>query len=97
MEVVWTRRAFQRLIEIEAFIARENPHAAQAHTDRLLAETEKLGDFPKMGRELPELPGNGLRELVIGNYRIAYRIHHEAVQILTVFESHRHFPEGDAL
>jgi len=96
VKVVWTRRAFQRLFEIEAFIARENPVAAQAHTGRLLSETDKLRDFPKMGRLVPELPASDLREMVISNYRIVYRIHNETIQILTVFESHKSFPEQDA-
>jgi len=97
VEVVWTKRAFQRLLEIEEFIAKDNPKVAQSHTDRLLAETEKLGVFPKMGRMLPEIPGSDLRELVIRNYRIVYRTHHEAIQVLTVFESHKLLPDQDIL
>jgi len=89
MNVIWTRLAFQRLLEIEEFIARDHPSVAQSHTDRLLFETDKLGDFPKMGRLVPELPAGSLRELIIGNYRIVYRIDHETIHVLTVFESHR--------
>lgn len=95
MEVVWTRRAFQRLLEIEAFIAKDNPKAARSHTDRLLSEADKLSEFPTMGRLLPEIPGSDLRELVVRHYRMVYRVHEETVQILTVFESHKLFPERD--
>jgi addiction module RelE/StbE family toxin len=95
VNVVWTRRAFQRLLEIDEFIAKDNPKAAQLHTDRLLSETDKLGLFPKMGRRLPEIPGSDLRELVIRNYRVVYRVYHETIQILTVFESHKLLPEQD--
>jgi plasmid stabilization system protein ParE len=35
------------------------------------------------------LPDSGLRELVIGNYRIVYRRTPSAVVVLTVFEGHR--------
>jgi len=97
VNVVWTRRAFQRLLEVEEFIAKDNPVAALSHTERLLSEADKLGLFPKMGRMLPEIPGSDLRELVIGNYRIVYRAHHETIQILTVFESHKLLPEQEVL
>ncbi len=40
MRVVWTRQAFERLAEIEDFIARDNPRAAKNHTERLIARTE---------------------------------------------------------
>jgi len=95
MNIIWTRLAFQRLLEIEEFIARDHPGVAQSHTDRLLFETDKLGDFPKMGRLVPELPAGSLRELIISNYRIVYRIDHETIHVLTVFESHKLFPKQD--
>jgi len=95
MNVVWTRRAFQRLLGIEGFTAHDHPSAAQAHTDRLLLETRNLGDFPRMGRIVPEIPAGSLRELMISNYRIVYRIDHEATHVLTVFESHQLFPKQD--
>jgi len=97
MNVVWTRLAFKRLLEIEEFIAKDNPEAAQSHTDRLLSETGKLSAFPKMGRKLPEIPASDIRELVIRNYRVVYRVQHESIHILTVFESHKLFPKGDVL
>jgi len=97
VSVVWTKRAFQRLLEIEEFIAKDNPIIAQSLIDRLLSETDKLGVFPKMGRMLPEIPGSDLRELVIRNYRIVYRTYQQTIQILTVFESHKLLPERDIL
>jgi plasmid stabilization system protein ParE len=48
-----------------------------------------LADHPEQGRRLPELPESGLRELIVGNYRIAYRRTSNAVEVLTVFEGHR--------
>jgi len=97
VDVVWTQRAFQRLLEIEKFIAKDDALAAQSHTNRLLSETDKLGAFPKMGRKLPEMPGSDLRELIMRNYRIVYRMHHKTIQILTVFESHKRLSEQDIL
>ena len=35
------------------------------------------------------MPGAGLRELLVGNYRIIYRITSNTIEVLTVFEGHR--------
>lgn len=95
MEVVWTDQAFLRLMEIEDYIARDNPAAAQRHTDKLVARSETIAQQPQLGRVLPELPASGIRELVEGNYRIVYRVGVNRVEILTVFESHRRLPLND--
>ena len=95
MRVVWTRQAFERLAEIEDFIARDNPRAAKHHTERLIARTESLAVHAQLGRIVPELPGGTLRELVEGHYRIVYRVHGDIVEVLTVFESHHLLPKED--
>ena len=95
MRVVWTRQAFDCLTEIEDFIARDNPRAAEQHTERLIAKTEALGAHPQLGRIVPEVPGSNLRELVEGNYRIVYRVRGDIVEVLTVFQGHHLLPKED--
>ena len=89
MKVVWTERAWERLTEIEAFVARDNPEAAVRLLDKLIARGEALGRYPDRGRKLPEIPGSGFRELVVNSYRIVYRRVPNAIEVLTVFEGHR--------
>ncbi len=95
MRVVWTDQAFERLAEIEIYISRDNPQAAEQYIERLIARTEVLAEHPKLGRLVPEVPGGYLRELVEGNYRIVYRIRDEIVEVLTVFEGHQMLSEKD--
>jgi addiction module RelE/StbE family toxin len=89
MKVVWSEQAWERLLEIEQFIGRDNPTAAARLVDNLIERGDGLSDRPEQGRRLPELPDSGLRELIVGNYRIVYRRVREAVEVLTVFEGHR--------
>jgi plasmid stabilization system protein ParE len=42
--------------------------------DRLIDRGEALAAHPDKGRRLREMPGAGLRELIVGNYRIVYRV-----------------------
>lgn len=88
MKVLWTEQAWRRLAEIEAFIAKDDPAAASRVVDDLIERGDALSDHPDRGRRLPELPESGLRELVVGNYRLVYR-QGSKIEMLTVFEGHR--------
>jgi len=89
MKVVWTEQAWQRLAAIEAFIMKDDVAAASRLVDGLIERGDALSDHPERGRRLPELPESGLRELIVGNYRLVYRRGTETIEVLTVFEGHR--------
>ena len=89
MKVVWTNESLNRLIEIEDFIAEENPNKAIEFINFLIEKTEIIKDNPKIGRVVPEFSNPVLRELIVKKYRIVYRIAKAKIEILTIFESHR--------
>ena len=89
MRVIWTEQAWERLLEIEQFVARDDPRAAARLVDKLIDRGDALAEYPEQGRRLPEIPESGLRELIVDNYRIVYRRTPKAVEVLTVFEGHR--------
>lgn len=95
MKVRWTDQAFLRLAEIEDYIARHNPKAAARMIDRIIDRGDALAEQPHRGRPLPELPGTELREVIVGNYRVIYRVRDDQVEVLTVFEGHRLLPTED--
>ena len=95
MKVIWTEQALVRLAEIQDFIARATPDAAERLVHRIVERGEGLSKFPEMGRMVPELPGTGIREIIEGRYRIVYRVQTKDIQVLAVFEGHRQLPSGD--
>jgi toxin ParE1/3/4 len=95
MKVRWTEAAARRLEEIHAFVASDDPAAAEKLAMALLDLGESLRSMPHRGRAVPELPGTGLRELLHGSYRLVYRLRDRAVEILTVFEGHRLLREDE--
>ena len=97
MKVIWTEQALMRLVEIQDFVVRANPTAAERLIHRIVERGDGLSKFPEMGRTVPELPGTGIREIIEGHYRIVYRIQAKVVQVLTVFEGHRQFPLEDVV
>lgn len=93
MRVEFTAEARARLVEIEEFVAQDDPIAAERLVERLIRAGSSLARFPNRGRAVPERPAGGLRELIVGHYRVVYRVSARSVQIVTVFEGHRTFPE----
>jgi len=88
-KVRWAERARDDIREIYDFIARDSPRAAEALVERVLHSTERLASFPESGRTVPEFPDLGYRELLVGSYRIWYRIENATVWIVTVVHGRR--------
>lgn len=86
VSVVWTRPALDHLLDIVRHIQADKPAAAQSFALSLKSKVARLENFPESGRLVPEFPSSGLRELVIGDYRVIYRLLAApfTVQILTI-------------
>lgn len=87
--VRWAEHARDDLREVFDFIARDSPQAAEALVERILRATERLQRFPESGRKVPEFLDLGYRELLVGSYRIQYRIDADTVWIATVVHGSR--------
>ena len=88
MKVRWTRPALDDLLAIFRYVARDNPDAALRLRDRLRAATAALAEHPRLGRVVPEIGDESVREIVRGSYRIVYRVARE-VHVVAVMEGHR--------
>ena len=89
IELVWAPRAVRDLQAIRAFISQDSPVYAQLTLQRITARVERLRTFPESGRIVPERASVGLREVVVGNYRVVYRRATDAVEVVTVFHGSR--------
>lgn len=88
-QVRWTPQALDDLDAICLFIARDAPQVAAVFADRAFCATDRLVDHPRLGRIVPELEIETIREIILGNYRIIYRIREDEVQIVTVHHGAR--------
>ena len=92
MIVVWAPRAIAHLTQLRAFIAHENPGAADRMATALLSAVDRLADVPNIGR-----PGRvpGSRELVVSGtpYVIPYRVRGERLEIIAVFHGRQRWPK----
>jgi plasmid stabilization system protein ParE len=89
MRLRWTNRARRDLVEIGRYIARDDPQAARRCVDPLRSRARAAARRPRSGRVVPEFECDDIREVILGSYRIVYRLHRTAVDVLTVFEGHR--------
>ena len=88
MRVVLLPRALQDLVALRAYIARNNPAAADQVADRIERAVRRLADAPRLGR-----PGRvrGTRELVITGtpYIAAYRGKPQRIEVLRIVHGAR--------
>jgi len=57
----------------------------------MFAAVEQLLNFPHSGRIVPERADPNIREIIVGRFRIVYRISGEMIGIATVFRGSREF------
>lgn len=80
------------LAAVRAYIARDNPPAADKQIERVLVAVTSLLRFPESGR-----PGRrtGTRELVVNRtpYIVPYRLRGEIVEVLRVMHGRQRWPD----
>ena len=93
MIIGWSRQAADDLALLRAYIAEDDPAAAQRTALHIIRSVEDLlAGHPQMGR-----PGRvpGTRELVVPRtpYIVPYRIRNNRVEVLRVYHSARRWPD----
>lgn len=78
--------------EIFAYIARDDPLAAQEHIQSLFRAAKRLADFPESGRGRPEI-GPGARTILVGRYLLLYRVGADSIDILRIVHGARELSE----
>lgn len=63
--VRWTTPAKRDLKEIHDYIARDSKFYAQRVSRDIVNRSEKLNDFPEIGRIVPEIGDHNIRELIV--------------------------------
>jgi toxin ParE1/3/4 len=87
----WRPQARADLMEIIAYIADDNPDAAQALKDEIEANLAKLPEHPRLYK--PSLRVKGMRELVFQrNYIVLYRETPQRLEIVNVLHARRQWP-----
>jgi toxin ParE1/3/4 len=89
MRIIWTEPAVADLQNIKTYMSNDSGYYAFVMIEKILKSVEKIKDFPRIGREVPEFEESGIREIIYSNYRIMYRIHEDIILVLAVVHGKR--------
>jgi plasmid stabilization system protein ParE len=95
MEVIWTKQAIEMVNAFVNYIAQDNYSTAEQWALELMGKTDKLADHPRLGRIVPEYEEETLREIIVGNYRLPYRIKEDGIYIEAVWHVRQIPPEKE--
>lgn len=89
--VKWTLPAKKDLRKIHDYIAEDSRFYARRVVEDIVEKTEDLDEHPEIGRVVPELNDQSIRELIVYSYRLVYSLKGETVEILAVIHGKRDF------
>ena len=87
--IVWSVRARDDLRSLSDFIAQDSPTYAAATVERVLQSIERLREYPRIGRVVPEYDDESIREIIVGSYRVVYRLRRQRVSVVAVVHGSR--------
>ncbi len=89
--VVWSDIAKADIQHIFDFIAHDPKQYARKVVAEIVAKTDILEELPKIGKVVPEINQDAVRELHIYSYRILYEITSPNIVVLAVLHQRRNF------
>ena len=93
VKLIWSPKAIADLEEICDYLAQDSEYYAKLFVQRVVALVERIGEFPKAGRIVPEYQREDLRERIFQSYRIVYLVKHDVVEIVAIVHGARLLPE----
>ena len=90
VEINWTKQSIEDINNIATFISKDSLKYAKIQVERIFLRTEILHSHLEAGKIVPETNNKVIRELLVGYYRIIYKIiNKNKIDILTVHHSSR--------
>ena len=94
-QVIVSPEAWSDLKDIKRYISCDSSLAAERFGQKLFLKQKILGTHPEIGRVVPEIGNIAVREIIVGNYRIMYRVDavKKQVRILYYWHASRGIPD----
>lgn len=94
--VKWVAHAKAHLRHIHDYIAQDSPLYARRVSEALVSKTLDLDKLPRLGRVVPELNEDSVRELGLYSYRIIYEIKSDSlIEVLALIHKRQHVEADD--
>lgn len=94
-QIVWSKPALQDLHDLVRYIAADDSTTAMRFGERIITKVEGLASFPRIGRIVPELRDDLIREVILTPYRVIYEVSDAdaTLSILRIWHGARGEPE----
>jgi addiction module RelE/StbE family toxin len=94
-QVILSPSARRDIKGIVHYISYDAPIRAEQFGLLLISKTKILSSFPELGRVVPEFNDPSIREIVVRNYRIIYRVahSHNLIEVIRYWHGARGEPE----
>ena len=90
-KVIWSPEAIEDLESIADYIVRDSEFYAKAVVTKVIDIAKDLKNFPLIGRIVPEIGKEYIRERFVYSYRIIYKIEKMQIIIVAVIHGKRLF------
>jgi len=87
--VTWSPEALEDLESIAEYIERDSSFYAQSVVSKILGVSRNIKEFPLIGRVVPELDDENIRERFVYSYRLVYQMRQQKILIVAVIHDKR--------
>ena len=89
--VIWADPAKTDLKAIHDFIASDSKYYAKKVIQDIIDRTNIIETHPMIGRKVPEIDDENIREIFAYSYRILYEIKSEKIYVIGIIHGRRDF------
>ena len=88
-QVIWSPEVAEDIDSIAEYISRDSLFYAQSIVLKILETSRSIKKFPLIGRIVPEMGNENIRERFIYSYRLIYQLKDETIFIMAVIHGKR--------
>ncbi len=85
----WSPEAVEDIESIAEYIGRDSGFYAKAVVTKIIKTAKNIKEQPNIGRTVPELSNQNIRERFVYSYRIVYQIKTDSIIILAIIHGKR--------
>lgn len=89
LKVAWSPEAIEDLESIAEYIGRDSGFYARAVATKIVEMARSIGSLPRIGRVVPELGDEKIRECFVYSYRVVYRVEDNRILVVAVIHGKR--------
>jgi toxin ParE1/3/4 len=93
--IIWSKPAREDLRLIHQYIAHDSKRYAKRVVQDITSKVKALTELPHLGRVVPEIGEEHVREIGMYSYRIMYEVMTDTLIIHGVIHQRRHFKPND--